>query len=96
MKKLFSALLCLAMTVTLLAGSFPAAAAEAPDHSEQIRLTVAYNLKHATPIPDGILDQVLLEKFNIVVEWKDLEDKDFKTNVTLQMAGRETTASRRS
>ena len=45
MKKLFSALLCLAMTVTLLAGSFPAAAAEAPDHSEQIRLTVAYNLK---------------------------------------------------
>ena len=89
MKKLFSALLCLAMTVTLLAGSFPAAAAEAPDHSEQIRLTVAYNLKHATPIPDGILDQVLLEKFNIVVEWKDLEDKDFKTNVTLQMAGRD-------
>lgn len=89
MKKLFPSLLCLMVALTLALGAFPTALAEAPDHAEQVKLTVAYNVKNNTPVPNGVLDQVLLDKFNIVVEWKDLEDKDFKTNVTLQMAGKD-------
>lgn len=89
MKKLFALLLCLAMTISLALGAAPAAKAAAPDHSEQVKLTVAYNKKGTDALPNSILDQILLEKFNIVVEWKDLEDGDFKTNMTLQMAGKD-------
>ena len=72
MKKLFALLLCLAMTISLALGAAPAAKAAAPDHSEQVKLTVAYNKKGADALPNSTLDQILLEKFNIVVEWKDL------------------------
>ena len=86
MKKMLTLVLCLAILLSLAVGAVPAAKA---DHSEQVKLTVAYNKKGTDALPDSILDQILLEKFNIVVEWKDLEDGDFKTNMTLQMAGKD-------
>ena len=86
MKKMLTLVLCLAILLSLAVGAVPAAKA---DHSEQVKLTVAYNKKGTDALPNSILDQILLEKFNIVVEWKDLEDRDFKTNMTLQMAGKD-------
>ena len=86
MKKMLTLVLCLAILLSLAVGAVPAAKA---DHSEQVKLTVAYNKKGTDALPNSILDQILLEKFNIVVEWKDLEDGDFKTNMTLQMAGKD-------
>ena len=68
----------------------PAAATDsttADPHAEQVTLTIAYNKKGTDCIENNILDQILLEKFNIVVNWQDLEDSDYATNVTLQMAG---------
>ena len=103
MKKWIAMLLCLAMVLGLAAcggktaeapteapATAPAATADsttADPHAEQVTLTIAYNKKGTDCIENNILDQILLEKFNIVVNWQDLEDSDYATNVTLQMAG---------
>ncbi|MEE1037071.1 MAG: hypothetical protein U0L15_08140, partial [Oscillospiraceae bacterium] len=103
MKKWIAMLLCLAMVLGMTAcggntaeapteapATAPAATADsttADPHAEQVTLTIAYNKKGTDCIENNILDQILLEKFNIVVNWQDLEDSDYATNVTLQMAG---------
>ena len=101
MKKLIALLLCLVMAFGLVACSGEPATTTtgAPTgttadnsgtkdpHEEQVTLTIAYNKKGTDCVENGILDQILLEKFNIVVNWQDLEDSDYATNVTLQMAG---------
>lgn len=103
MKKWIALLLCLTMVLGMTAcggntaeapteapTTAPAAAADsttADPHAEQVTLTIAYNKKGTDCIENNILDQILLEKFNIVVNWQDLEDSDYATNVTLQMAG---------
>ena len=100
MKKWIAMLLCLAMVLGMTAcggntaeapteapATAPAATADsttADPHAEQVTLTIAYNKKGTDGIENNILDQILLEKFNIVVNWQDLEDSDYATNVTLQ------------
>ena len=103
MKKWIALLLCLAMVLSMTAcAGKPAVTPTKPSatdpaatkgssgedpHAEQVTLTIAYNKKGTDCIENIILDQILLEKFNIVVNWQDLEDADYATNVTLQMAG---------
>lgn len=50
MKKMLTLVLCLAILLSLAVGAAPAAKAAAPDHSEQVKLTVAYNTISTNPI----------------------------------------------
>lgn len=62
-------------------------ALSAVSHEEPVTLKIAYDKLAFEPVADCLLDEALLDKFNIIAEWEDIEDADFSTNVTLQMAG---------
>ena len=59
----------------------------ADPHAEQVVIKVAANLKGQDPVENSILDQILLEKFNMIFEWENIEEANFNNNILLQFAG---------
>ncbi|MDD3333938.1 MAG: extracellular solute-binding protein [Eubacteriales bacterium] len=78
------------LTLCLMVGlAAPVAGAESNPYAEPVTITVAYDstsTANLVPVQNSLFDQMLLEKFNMVFEWEDIDSSSYDTNVRLQFA----------